>query len=65
MNGAVTIVECPTCQGEGCVDQAIPGGRWSSAAGQWYPDYRVVECRTCGGSGEVEEIDDEEVESWR
>lgn len=65
MNAALVksrVVECRDCQGEGCVDVDVPGGRFSSAAGQWYPESETVECRACRGTGEVDAS--EEPDSW-
>lgn len=47
------VVECPDCQGEGVVDQAVRGGRWDAGMRQWYPACVTVSCSTCSGEGEI------------
>jgi RecJ-like exonuclease len=58
---------CPECGGEGFVEVAVPGGYFSMAQEQWYPDEEMRECENCHGIGAVytpedEPADDEEDE---
>lgn len=62
------LVDCPKCDGEGCIDVAVTGGRWSSAMGQWYPAERTETCSLCEGRMVIPEFEAEEWKagpSWR
>jgi len=64
----VRMVDCPKCNGEGCIEIAVTGGRWDSAMGQWYPDERVETCSLCEGHMVIPKFEAEEWESgpaWR
>lgn len=45
---------CQECGGEGSIVVQVPGGYFSSAQEQWYPDERTEACDACNGRGEVE-----------
>jgi RecJ-like exonuclease len=47
-------IDCPICYGEGCLEQAVPGGRFDSRAEQWYPLEQTKKCTLCKGSGSVD-----------
>lgn len=47
-------IDCPMCNGEGCLEQAVPGGRFDTRAEQWYPLEQTKECPLCKGSGSVD-----------
>jgi RecJ-like exonuclease len=47
--------ECPECDGEGYFFTEVPGGYYSAAQGQWFPDERETECENCNGTGIIEE----------
>jgi RecJ-like exonuclease len=47
-------IYCPMCHGEGCLEQAVPGGCFDTRAEQWYPIEQSKECPLCKGSGSVD-----------
>lgn len=48
------MTECPKCEGEGVIREALPA-KWEPIAGTYIPDEREVPCEACDGTGEVEE----------
>jgi RecJ-like exonuclease len=47
-------IDCPMCHGEGCLEQAVPGGCFDTHAEQWYPLEQTKECPLCKGAGSVD-----------
>jgi RecJ-like exonuclease len=50
---APTLVTCPDCEGEGCLEYEVSGGHYDDHLGQWYPTWEMRACVTCRGTGEV------------
>jgi hypothetical protein len=47
-------VNCPMCQGEGYLEETLPGGRFDSHAEQWYPAEQQRECPLCRGQRTID-----------
>ena len=55
VEGDGDLIDCPSCDGQGVVDEEI---KESFASDRISPRYKKVECNLCHGSGVIENIKD-------